>query len=48
MMKETKEESPLMKKLSKVLADKNDDYYITAADLLLVFITANADYLKLL
>ena len=31
MMKETKEESPLMKKLSKVLADKNDDYYITVA-----------------
>ena len=31
MMKETKEESPLMKKLSKVLAAKNDDYYITAA-----------------
>lgn len=30
-MKETKEESPLMKKLSKVLAAKNDDYYITAA-----------------
>lgn len=30
-MKETKEESPLMKKLSKVLANKNDDYYITAA-----------------
>ena len=31
MMKETKEESPLMKKLSDILADKNDDYYITAA-----------------
>ncbi|WNW29499.1 hypothetical protein RP299_04055 [Lactobacillus johnsonii] len=31
MMKETKEESPLMKKLSEVLFDKNDDYYITAA-----------------
>ena len=30
-MKETKEESPLMKKLSDILADKNDDYYITAA-----------------
>lgn len=30
-IKETKEESPLMKKLSDILADKNDDYYITAA-----------------
>ena len=29
-MKETKEESPLMKKLSDILADKNDDYYINA------------------
>lgn len=27
MMKETKDESPLMKKLSDILADKNDDYY---------------------
>lgn len=31
MMKKTKDESPLMKKLSDILADKNDDYYITAA-----------------
>ncbi|KAB1959029.1 hypothetical protein [Lactobacillus johnsonii] len=31
-MKETKEGSPLMKKLSEILADKNDAYYITATE----------------
>lgn len=31
-MKETKEESPLMKKLSEILSDKNDAYYITTTE----------------
>lgn len=31
-MKETKEGSPLMKKISEALVDKNDAYYITTTE----------------